>query len=172
MLFLSFGGGEIRSAMSTASGSSLSSSSLGESTTPSSQSPLLQVSRVASYQAISALAEYARKGVQNSIGFMEKRTEKQYESAWKQFCHWCHQKSVNPFSCPLDSILLYLSDLYAKGSQYRTINSHRSAISMTHSPIDNVCVGAHSLVSRLMKGILTYVLQYQNILKHGMSQLC
>ena len=37
-----------RSAMSTASGASLSSSSLGESTTHSSQSPQLQVSYVAS----------------------------------------------------------------------------------------------------------------------------
>ena len=83
----------------------------------------------------------------------KERTEKQYESAWKQFCRWCHKKLVNLFSCYLDSILLYLSDLYEKGLQYRTINSHRSTISMTHLPIDNVCVGAHPLVSRLMKGI-------------------
>ena len=40
-----------------------------------------------------------------------------------------------------------------KGLQYRTINSHRSAISMTHLPIDNVCVGTHPSVSRLMKVI-------------------
>ena len=37
----------------------------------------------------------------------KERTEKQYESAWKQFCRWCHKKSVNPFSYPLDSILQY-----------------------------------------------------------------
>ena len=48
---------------------------------------------------------------------------------------------------------MYLSDLYEKGLQYRTINSHRSAISMTHLPIDNVCVWAHLLVSRSMTGI-------------------
>ena len=45
----------------------------------------------------------------------KERTEKQHESAWKQFCRWCHKKSVNPFSCHLESILLYLSDLYEKG---------------------------------------------------------
>ena len=77
---------------------------------------------------------------------MEKRIEKQYESAWTQLCRWCHKKSVNPFSCPLDSILLYLSDLYEKGLHYRTIDSHRSAISMAHLSIDNVCIGAHPLV--------------------------
>ena len=84
---------------------------------------------------------------------MESRAEKQHEPAWKQFCCWCHKKSVNLLSCPLDSILLYLSDFYERGLQYRTINSHRSAISMTHLPIDNVCVEAHPLVSGLTKGI-------------------
>ena len=42
--------------------------------------------------------------------------------------------------CPLDSILLYLPDLYTKGLQYRTINSHRNAFSITHLPVDNVCI--------------------------------
>ena len=33
------------------------------------------------------------------------------------------------------------------------LKGHRSAISMTHLPIDNVYIGAHPLVSRLVKGI-------------------
>ena len=65
------------------------------------------------------------------------------------------RNQFNPFCCPLDSILLYLSDFYAKGLQYRAINSHRSATSMTHLASDNVCIGAHPLVSRLMKGIFS-----------------
>ena len=40
-----------------------------------------------------------------------------------------------------------------KAKQYRTINSYRSAISMTHAPVDGVVVGNHPLVSRLMKGV-------------------
>ena len=62
-------------------------------------------------------------------------------------------KSVNLFSCPFDSVLLYLSDLYEKGLQYKTLNSHRSAISVMHLPIHNVCIEAHPLVSKLMKGV-------------------
>ena len=125
------------STMSTSTRSPLSSSTLGESTVPYSQSPQFQVSHVTNIRQSLLLASW----------------EKQYESAWKQFCRWCQKKSVNPFSCPLDSILLYLSDLYEKGLQHRTINSHRSAISATHLPINNVCIGAHPMVSRLMKGI-------------------
>ena len=74
-------------------------------------------------------------------------------------------RSVNPFSCPLVSILLCLSGLYAKGLQYRTINSNRSAVSITHLPIDNVCVGAHPLVSRLIKGTFNLCPAVQKYLK-------
>ena len=67
-------------------------------------------------------------------------TEKQYQSAWKQFFSWCSQRSCDPFSCSLNIILDYLVDLFYKGLEYRTINSHRSAISMTHLPADGICV--------------------------------
>ena len=142
-----------RSAMFTANGPSLSSSSLGQSTASSSQSPQLQVSGVASIRQSLLSQNIPERVSKILLASWKERTEKQYESAWKQFYCWCHKKSVNPFSCHLDSILLYLSDLYEKGLQYRTINSHKSAIPMTHLPIDNVCVGVHPLVSRLMKGI-------------------
>ena len=142
-----------RSAMSTASGPSLSSSSSGESTASSSQSPQLQVSHVASIRLSLLLQNIPERVSKILLASWKERTEKRYESAWKQFCRWCYKKSVNPFSYHLDGILLYLSDLYEIGLQYRTINSHRSVISMTHLPIDNVCAGAHPLISRLMKGI-------------------
>ena len=80
-------------------------------------------------------------------------TEKQYQSTWKQFFNWCSQRSCDPFSCSLNIILDYLVDLFYKGLEYRTINSHRSAISMTHLPVDGICVGSHPFISRLMKGI-------------------
>ena len=80
-------------------------------------------------------------------------TEKQYQSAWKQFFIWCSQRSCDPFSCSLNIISDYLVDLLYKGLEYRTINSHRSAISVTHLPVDGICVGSHPFISRLMKGI-------------------
>ena len=80
-------------------------------------------------------------------------TEKHYQSAWKQFFSSCSQRSCDPFSCSLNIILDYLVDLFCKRLEYRTSNSHRSAISMTHLPVDGICVGTHSFISRLMKGI-------------------
>ena len=39
------------------------------------------------------------------------------------------------------------------GKQYRTINSLRSAISMTHEEVDGARIGQHPLISRFLKGI-------------------
>ena len=39
------------------------------------------------------------------------------------------------------------------GKQYRTINTLRSAISMSHNEIDGTRVGQHPLVSRFLKGV-------------------
>ena len=49
----------------------------------------------------------------------------------------------------------FLTELFDKGLQYRTINTHCSAISMTHIylPLDGSLIGSHPLVSRFMKGV-------------------
>ena len=80
-------------------------------------------------------------------------TEKQYQSAWKRFFSWCSQRSCDLFSCSLNIVLDYLVDLFYKGLEYSTINSHRSAISVTHLPVDGICVEIHPFISRLMEGI-------------------
>ena len=81
------------------------------------------------------------------------RTEKHYQSAWKSFDSWCFGKSEDPISCPVNIVLEFLTDLFDKGLQYRTINTYRSAISMTHLPLDGSLIGSHPLVSRFMKGV-------------------
>ena len=50
-------------------------------------------------------------------------------------------------------MLEFLTDLFDKGLQYRTINTYRNAISMTHLPLDGSLIGSHPLVSRFMKGV-------------------
>ena len=37
--------------------------------------------------------------------------------------------------------------------QYQTINLYRSAISITHAPVDGCVIGSHPIISRFMKGI-------------------
>ena len=47
----------------------------------------------------------------------------------------------------------FLADQYDLGLQYRSINTLRSALSTTHPQVDEVNVGSHPLVQRLLKGI-------------------
>ena len=54
---------------------------------------------------------------------------------------------------PISTNLDFHARQFAEGKQYQTINSYRSAISMTHTLIDGAVVGKHPLVTRLMKGV-------------------
>ena len=102
----------------------------------------------------------------------KRSTKKQYQSAWKQFFSWCSQRSCDPFSCSLNIISDYLVDLFYKGLEYRTINSHRSEISMIHLPVDGICVGTHPFISRLMNGIFNLRHLVQDVFKRGTFLLC
>ena len=59
-------------------------------------------------------------------------TEKHCQSAWESFDSWCVEKLEDLISCHVNIVLEFLTDLFHKGLQYRTINTYCSAISMTH----------------------------------------
>ena len=80
-------------------------------------------------------------------------TERSYSSAWGKWSKWCTVRRVNPLQASLGEILRFLADSFQEGLQYRTINTYRSAISMTHDSIDGCLIGQHPTVSRMMKGI-------------------
>ena len=80
-----------------------------------------------------------------------KGTAKSYESAWQRWVSW-DQQNTNPLSASLADILQFLTDLYKEGKEYSTVNTHCSAISMSHMSIDGVVVGKHPTVCRLMQG--------------------
>lgn len=82
-----------------------------------------------------------------------KGTEKQYSSAWKRWDSWCTTRKINSVSTTITNICDYLTSLYDEGLAFSTINSHRSAISMTHIPIDGIRIGSHVLIQRLLKGM-------------------
>ena len=82
-----------------------------------------------------------------------KTTEAAYSCSWRKWEQWCTSAGYSSIHAPISAILDFLACQFAEGKQYRTINSYRSAISMTHTPIDGVVVGKHPLVTRLMKGI-------------------
>ena len=84
-------------------------------------------------------------------------TTQTYESAWKKWSLWCGRRGVDPFTCPVNDILDYLSHLFSSGTPYRTIGGHRSAISAYHAPliVDSAVIsaGRHPLISALMSGV-------------------
>lgn len=73
-----------------------------------------------------------------------------YNSAWKQWNSWCTQRKIDPFCSSVASVADYLTELLKQGKSYRTINSHRSAISAFHPPIGGVRVGQHELICKVV----------------------
>ena len=82
-----------------------------------------------------------------------KGTLSAYDSSWKKWGLWCSERNVDPFRCNLTFVLDFLSHLFEKGLEYRTIGVYRSAISTSHHPIGGLNVGKHPQVCELMKGV-------------------
>lgn len=79
---------------------------------------------------------------------------KAYQSAWSRWSRWCAKGKINPISAPVSKILEFLANAFSDGLDYRSINVLRSAISSTHSRIDDFLVGQHPRVTKLIKGVL------------------
>lgn len=82
-----------------------------------------------------------------------KGTQKDYTSKFKKFCSWCHTRQIDPHSASLIQVADFLSGLFNSGLQYRTIAGYRSMLSSVLSPINNVPVGQHPHIIRLLKGV-------------------
>jgi len=80
-------------------------------------------------------------------------TRRRYGTAWKKFQSWCSQREMDPISCHIKEVLNYLGYLFDGGLGYSAINSHRSAISFFHQPVEGFPVGKHPSVCKLLRGI-------------------
>lgn len=65
--------------------------------------------------------------IYNSWG---KGTKASYNSAWKKRGSWCDRRGNDLFSAPIAQLLEFFTYLFYEALQYRTINVHRSAISL------------------------------------------
>ena len=103
-------------------------------------------------------AEGVSEGASNLILHARRQgSTRTYESAWKKWSLWCHERRMDPFRCHVNACLEYLTDLFHKGHPYRTIGLHRSTISAYHVPVTVgstlVSVGKHPSISALMSGV-------------------
>ena len=80
-------------------------------------------------------------------------TQAQYKSAWAKWSRWCVQRQEDPISCNLNHFLEFMAAPFDAGLQYRTINVYRSAISVSHLPVDGCLLGSRPLVTRFMEGV-------------------
>ena len=76
-----------------------------------------------------------------------KATNSAYQSSWQRWNRWCAGRRIDPFSCHVQQFLDFLADLYEEGLEHRTVNSIRSAVSMTHCHVEGVPIGQHPLVT-------------------------
>ena len=80
-------------------------------------------------------------------------TQKDYSGKFKQFSSWCRGKQIDTYSASLTGCAEFLSFLFHKGLQYRTIAGYRSMLSSVLQPANNISVGQHPHIVRLIKGI-------------------
>ena len=82
-----------------------------------------------------------------------KGTLSNYESAWRKWASWCLQRTIDPFRAPVKDIIEYLTFLFSYGNECRTINLHRSAISVFHEYVDGLPVGKCPRICSLVSGV-------------------
>ena len=63
------------------------------------------------------------------------------------------QRKINPFSATVAQFVNFLASLFEEGLQHRSVNTIRSAISVTHDRAEGIPLGQHPMVTKIMKGI-------------------
>ena len=86
----------------------------------------------------------------------EKGAQKDYTTKFKKFCGWCRTREIDPYFATLTQVADFLSDLFADGLQYRIIAGYRSMLSSVLSPVNDVPVGQHPYIIRLLKGLFFF----------------
>ena len=96
-------------------------------------------------------------------------TSSNYCSSWNKWASWCDKHKFDPFRRTLKWVLYFLAELFQQGYQYRSVFSHRPAISPFHEGIDGkVFMRIHRL-AHLSGESLTKGYQNTDALAFGMS---
>ena len=96
-------------------------------------------------------------------------TNSNYCSSWNKWASWCDKHKFDPFRRTLKWVLYFLAELFQQGYQYRSVFSHRPAISPFHEGIDGkVFMRVHRL-AHLSGESLTKGYHNTDALAFGMS---
>ena len=80
-------------------------------------------------------------------------TQKDYSVKFNKFHSWCCERDIDPYQATLAQCADFLSCLFQSGLKYRTIAGYRSMLSAMLPSIDNIPVGQHPHIIRLLKGV-------------------
>ena len=78
--------------------------------------------------------------------------QKDYSGKFNKFSSWCCARGTDPYSISLTQVADFFADFFDKGLQFRTIAGYRPMMPAVIQPIDNVPIGKHPNIIRLLKG--------------------
>ena len=80
-------------------------------------------------------------------------TQKQYQVYLEKWQSFADKRAVDSLHPPVNDVLEFLQELYARGLGYSCLNTARSALSSFIVLDGNITVGNHPLVHRFLKGV-------------------
>lgn len=80
-------------------------------------------------------------------------TIKQYRGFLDKWFRFCREKCSDPLQPPMSVVLDFLASLYDAGLSYSSLNTARCALSTIVQQNGGHTIGAHPLVTRLIKGV-------------------
>lgn len=86
------------------------------------------------------------------IAANSKGTRQQYDASLKKWMDYCRSANISVWNPTLNNLLCFLTNLYAMGLSYSSINTAKCALSNVLGNIENVSIGSHPLIVKFMKG--------------------
>lgn len=97
---------------------------------------------------------FVRRGIPKesitiTMSSLSESSLKQYDCALKKWWKFCKTRGTSPYNAELTNILKFLTEEFEKGASYGSLNSMRSAISLTVG----LEVGQNEVMKRFFKGL-------------------
>jgi len=96
---------------------------------------------------------YIEQGKKLIINSKAENTRKAYSSDWKEFSDWCKKNGVSCLPAESETIVAYLSYLFAENKRPSTIARKKSTISQAHATAGYDSPTTAKIVMDTMKGI-------------------
>ena len=111
---------------------------------------IISTSDLEGYRETLIKLEILERVVDVIVSSKRQRSSVNYNSSCKIWISWCYTKQVDPFRCPINYVPDFLACLCSKGSEFRSINCHRSDISGFYKKTEDLLVGQHPEVFTLL----------------------